>query len=250
MGMSIKSIVSIHDPKLFVLSCSTTLLQQSLYEAAVALFHAALSASWLDEKTLLIQVSDKEEAKTLRGQQRFLAQQALNSGIEKIFLSWQRCQSFYPIVASLNQEDSEDEQNAILSLLSDRPEIEAMKIAELVLSAELPTSLVCMETDFQVWTNQALANLIGTTLGESRRLDMRQNWIRDGRDDGLNEIKRNLRQQSLVEQRYETWLNSNVRCTFHSKFELVMGSKYRLTTIYSAEPVKNRHVPYTEIRYL
>src|SRR6476646_4067 len=132
--MSTKSIVSIRAPKLFVLSCSTTLFQQGLYEAAIVLFQSASSASWLDEKTLLIQVSNKEEAKTLRGQQRFLAQQALNSGIEKIFLSWQRCQSFYPIVASLNQEDSEDEQHAILSLLTDRPEIEAMRIAERVLS--------------------------------------------------------------------------------------------------------------------
>ena len=234
-----RAIITNHDAHLIALDWSGHLFRAGLHEAAGALFRVAKAAAWTDEKALAITVTTRKDAKTLRGCWRELAKLALDEGLERVLLSWPGARQPYPILASMALEPQENEK-AISALLGDRLEINAMRLAERVLNAELPTSLVCMETDLQIWTNKPLANLLNVSIEESRRLNMRDHWIRDGIDDGLEEMKRSLRQQSRLELNYQTVLIASVRCDFTSSFELMLGGRYRLTTIYRADPVAPR----------
>lgn len=234
-----RAIITNHDARLIALDWSGRLFRTGLHEAAAALFRVARAAQWADEKALAIIVATREDAKILRGCWRELAKLALEEGLERVLLSWPGARQPYPILASMAMEPQETEK-AISALLGDRLEINAMKLAERVLEAELPTSLVCMETDLQIWTNRPLANLLNVSIEESRRLNMRDHWIKDGVDDGLEEMKRTLRHQSRLELEYQTHLIGPIRCEFKSSFELMLGGRYRLTTIYRADPIAPR----------
>jgi hypothetical protein len=224
---------------LIALDWSGRLFKAGLHEAAGALFRVAQKSQWAEDKVLAISVASREDAKTLRGCWQELAKLALDENLKKVLLAWPGARRPYPILASMALEH-QDSEKAISALLGDRLEINAMRLAERVLDAELPTSLVCMQTDLQIWTNRPLANLLNVSMEESRRLNMRDHWIRDGVDDGLERMKRTLRYQSRLELNYQTVLIGSIRCDFKSSFELELDGRYRLTTIYSADPIAPR----------
>jgi hypothetical protein len=224
------AIVTAHDAKIFCCYLSSSFLKLGLNDAAAAAF--SCKPWWEDSKVLAIECRDRAAAKILRGQWRQIAQIALQEGLEKVLLAWPNCKRPYPIPSAMAEENQ-----GCPPLRSDKPEIDALRIGEMMLTSEQPMSLVDMDTDDQVWTNRALASLIGATIEESRRLNMRDLWIRNGNDDGLDYVKQTLQQQSRLVHRYETQLNQATRAQFESKFELVLNGRYRLTTIFEAVPL-------------
>lgn len=230
------AIITNHDARLIALEWSTRLFRAGLHEAAGALFRTAQSAMWAEDRVLAITAGSRKDAKTLRGCWQELARFALEEQLDRVLLSWPKARHPYPILASMAHDTPESEKT-ISALLGNRLELEVLKIGEQVLEAERPTSIVCMETDLQVWTNKPLARLLNVSLEESRRLNMRDNWLRDGRDDGLEPMKRALTQQSVIDLEYETYLIGSIRCQFRTEFKLILDGRYRLGTLYKADPV-------------
>ena len=226
------AIVSGHDARIWQMETSAKLLRLHLSEAASALFRA--SVQWEEKGVLAIECPQKEDAKALRGQWRVLAKSAQPERVRRILLGWAGCDRPYPIPVN----EFSGENGWVEPVRADKPELAALQIGERILSSVLPMSLVDMELDMQVWTNQPLADLIGSTLEESRRLNMRSLWVsQDGADDGLEYVKQMLRQQGQLQHEYETQLTPQTRAQFRSGFELVLDGRYRLTTIYQAEPI-------------
>ena len=109
----------------------------------------------------------------------------------------------------------------------------ALQIGEIMAQSEYPMGLIDLELDDQVWANTALANLKGTSLEECRQENVRRLW----QEEALAEIKRALTHQQEFLQRYEADLNPGDTRKFHSRFQLVLDGRYRLTSLYEWEPL-------------
>lgn len=219
-------VIECHDARLFLQDCVIQLLRRGERLAAAAAFKA--NVAWVDAKSLLINCKCPTDAKPLRQQYRFLIEQAARHKLERILLGWTNCDRPYVFLASMREEEG-----VIPPLRSDKPEIAVLRISEIMSESEFPMGLVDLELDDQVWANKALADLKGTTIEECRRENVRRLW----KPEALEHIKTTLKQQSELIHRYDADLTPGDARRFHSRFELVIDSKYRLTTLYEWEPL-------------
>ncbi|MEP0872921.1 hypothetical protein NDA01_24185 [Trichocoleus desertorum AS-A10] len=117
------------------------------------------------------------------------------------------------------------------------PEIEVLKLGERMILSNYPQSLVLMEGDWQVWTNQAMNQLLQVSEAEARSRNLRELWFEQG-DDGLDVMKQLLTQQSVLSAYpYVTQLNPGERSKFVTDFELVLEGQFRLATNLECTPV-------------
>lgn len=220
-------VVRLHDARLLLQSLVLGLHRIGDKVAAAAAFRSAVR--WEDARALLIECQTATDAKPLRQCHQFLARHAAECGMERILLSWKGCDRPYAFKATMQPDAT-----AAPTVRSDKPELAALMIGELMNSAELPMGLIDLELDDQVWANEALARLKNQPVELLRSQNVRQLWS----PDALDYIKSALRQQGILENhRYEADLNPGMLCRFQSKFELVIDGRYRLTTLYECDPI-------------
>ncbi|MCU0548677.1 MAG: hypothetical protein MUC48_04950 [Leptolyngbya sp. Prado105] len=227
-------IVAMHDARIFTFKCAAKAFQQGLYKAGAALYRAV--SQWEDEsaRLLVIQCLTREDAKTLRENYKFLASEVLASGMRALLLTWNGAnQMAWHISASLAQDNDPLKMPYPTGL----SEIEVLKLAERLILSDRPQSLVLMEGDWQIWTNEAMNRLLQVSAAEARSRNLRELWFEQG-DDGLDRMKRLLTQQSVLSTySYVTQLNPGERASFVSDFELVLEGRFRLATNLECTPV-------------
>lgn len=218
-------VVRVHDVRLLLRSLVLSLHQKDKAAAAAA-FRS--KASWHDERSILIECKSPKDAKPLRQQHCFLRKFAAKEGLDRVLLSWSGGDRPYVFAASLTPEEDN-----LPAIRSDKPELDALSIGEMMALSELPMGLIDLDLDDQIWANQALADLKGHSLQQCKRENVRSLWT----PEGLEYIKSTLKQQGELVHRYEADLNPGEPYQLHSKFELVLDERYRLTTIYEANEV-------------
>lgn len=227
-------IVSLHDARLFTFKCAVKAFEQGLHKAGAALYRAA--SRWEDEsdRLLVIQCLTREDAKALRQNYKFLASEVLAAGMRALLLTWKGANRMaWHISASLAQGDD----NLKMPYPSNLPEIEILRLAERMISSNRPQSLVFMEGDWQVWTNEEMNQLLRVNAAEARSRNLRELWFEQG-DDGLDVMKQLLTQQSVLSSySYVTQLNPGERARFVTDFELVLEGRFRLATNLECIPV-------------
>ena len=230
-------IVSLHDARLFTFKCAAKAFQQGLCKTGAALYRSA--SQWEDEsdRLLVIQCLTREDAKILRENYKFLASEVLASGMRALLLTWKGAnQMAWHISASLAQNSD----SLKMPYPNDLPEIEVLKLVERMILSNRPQSLVLMEGDWQVWTNEAMNRLLQVSAAEARSRNLRELWVEQG-DDGLDLMKRLLTQQSVLSSyAYVTQLNPGERASFVTDFELVLEGRFRLATNLDCTPVDSR----------
>lgn len=227
-------IVALHDARIFTFKCAVKAFQQGLHKAGAALYRAV--SRWEDEsdRLLVIQCLTREDAKELRENYKFLASEVLAAGMRALLLTWKGSNRMaWHISASLAQ----DSEGLKMPYPSDLPEIEILKLAERMISSDHPQSLVFMEGDWQVWTNEQMNQLLRVSAAEARSRNLKELWFEQG-DDGLDLMKRLLTQQSVLSSYpYVTQLNPGERARFVTDFELVLEGRFRLATNLECTPV-------------
>ncbi len=220
-------VVRLHDARLFLQSLVLALHQIGDRVAAAAAFRSAVR--WEDARALLIECQTASDAKPLRQCHQFLSRHAAECGLDQILLSWKGCDRPYAFKAAMQPDAT-----SVPTVRSDKPELGALMIGELMNGSELPMGLIDLELDDQVWANEALARLKQQPVELLRSQNVRRLWS----PDALDYIKSALRQQGILENhRYEADLNPGLPCRFQSKFELVIDGRYRLTTLHECEPI-------------
>lgn len=229
-----QQIVSLHDARIFTFKCAVKAFQQGLHKAGTALYRAV--SRWEDEsdRLLVIQCLTREDAKALRENYKFLASEVLANGMRALLLTWKGANRMaWHISASLAQEGD----GLKMPYPNDVPEIEVLKLAERIILSNHPRSLVLMEGDWQIWTNEAMNRLLQVSAAEARSRNLRALWFEQG-DDGLDLMKHLLTQQSVLSSyRYTTQLNPGERSRFVTDFELVLEGRFRLATNLECTPV-------------
>lgn len=227
-------IVSLHDARLFTFRCAVKAFERGFHKAGAALYRAA--SRWEDEsdRLLIIQCLTREDAKALRENYKFLASEVLAAGMKALLLTWKGANRMaWHISASLAQGDD----SLKMPYPSSLPEIEILRLAERMTSSNRPQSLVFMEGDWQVWTNEEMNQLLRVNAAEARSRNLRELWFEQG-DDGLDVMKRLLTQQSVLSSYpYMTQLNPGERARFVTDFELVLEGRFRLATNLECVPV-------------
>ena len=235
LSKEVVQVVRTHDARLLHRDGVAQFFQMGMPDCAIALFQCV--PSWHDKRVLALVCNRKELIKKLRQQWRSVADWAYRNGLEKVLLGAEG-QDPYPIPAtSLGDSQGQDGQSPIAG----GTEIEAMRIAERMSRSEKPMGMVDLETDIQVWSNDALLLLTGDTQDVSRSRNIRALWQQQGDQAVLDYIKQTLRQQGqLLSHPYTTQLTESHRCHFVSNFEVVLDNRYRLTTLLEVTPAEAR----------
>jgi len=195
---------------------------------------------WIDRDQFVIECSNRISTFAIRQLYRTIAAVADQWEIKDVFLTWRNAtQKPFHILASMGAGDSIFDLPPPLDL--DASITEAMRIGDIVRSSENPIGVVVLDSDWQIWCNQALSALCGKPLEVLVRTNVRANWVdrRAKTDDGLATIKKRLRREVDFVQSYCTKLapEASVKHNFESRFRLMLDGRVRLTEIYSCEPV-------------
>lgn len=202
--------------------------------------------SWTDEtyKRLVFNCASQNDAKLIREQVDIVKLFAKLRGLVAVLLSFPKAKANGKVIWTLSAAKEGDDLVVIPPVPSNVSEIDLIRVINRMREAEeegIRQSLVHNETDWQLFVTKPLANLLEMSVSEASNLNMRTNWIHDGVDDGLAEMKRLLKQQEVVQQSsYRTQLKPGYTYDFVSRFELVLDGQFRLTTNFSAFPVGSR----------
>lgn len=201
-----------------------------------ALLHATLG--W-DDDHLTITFACRDDALLVRPHYRAIARVIGLWEVKEAILNWDgSMHQGFRVIASLA---GDDDVFAIPPPLDMNASItEAMRIGDMVRGSENPIGVVLLDSDWQIWGNQALSVMTGKPLEELIRMNVRANWVdrRKRTDDGLAEIKDRLISEGDFEVAYRTKMSGDaaIKHDFESRFRLMLDGRVRVTEIYSYVP--------------
>ncbi|MBD1871825.1 hypothetical protein H6F95_31880 [Cyanobacteria bacterium FACHB-471] len=193
---------------------------------------------WADEtyRKIVFHCESKYDAELIKQQANIVKLFAKLRGLTAILVKFPGARTARTFSAAREGDDL-----TVIPPLSSVPAIASIQLAHRMCEAGqqgICQALVHHETDWQLFVTQPLADLLGMSIEEASHLNVRPNWVHDGVDDGLAEMKQLLKQKGIVQLAYRTQLKPGHVYDFISRFELVLDGRFRLTTILSALPVE------------
>jgi hypothetical protein len=193
-----------------------------------------------EEKRLVLNFPNKFSTLLVRPLYRTIAAVLQSWDISQAILTWHGAgHTGFRIVASMGAGDSIFDVPPPFDL--DVSITEALRLGDLIRGADNPMGCVLLDSDWQIWGNDALSVMCEKPLEDLVRTNVRANWVnrRTRTDDGLSAIKERLLREGDFVVSYCTKMSSDAvgKHDFESRFRLVLGGRCRLTEIYSYTPV-------------